>query len=167
MIPMLKEIALRRSVRSYTSAPIVREKMEAVLQAGNHAPTGCNRQNLLFVGILDAKIRDALFEYLDGGRAYYGATGIVLVFERTKDPLTLQNAGAAMENMLLEAVHQGLSACWIHSVVASLNAPKGKAFLRELPGLDDEYDLVESLALGYSDEKTQEKKRNAENVVLL
>ncbi len=163
---MLKEIAMRRSVRSYTDVPVEKEKMLFVLAAGNQAPTGRNSQNLLFVGVLDPDIRKKLFDYLGGGQGYYGAPAIVLVFERVKDPLTPLNAGAAMENMLLEATHLGLASCWIHSTVSAFNRPEEKHLLKELLHLPGDYDLVETMALGYGKDIPQEKKRNADNILL-
>lgn len=46
---MLKEIANRRSVRAYLNAPVPREALETILQAGTLAPSSKNRQPWRFV----------------------------------------------------------------------------------------------------------------------
>lgn len=167
MDSILKEIRERHSVRSYTEEEVSRKDLEAILEAGNLAPTGRNRQNLLFVGVLNPEIRKSVLEFLSGGKEYYGAKAIVFVFEREKDALTLQNAGAAMENMMLEACHLGLGTCWIHCTVKSFQTPEGKRFLKDLLHLEGEYDLVETLAIGHMANLPEAKERNAKNIALL
>ena len=167
MKKVMKEIRTRRSVRSYLPTPVTKEEMAAILEAGNLAPTGRNAQNLLFVGIVDEDRIARVKSFLDGGKEYYGAPSIVFLFERKGDNLTAQNAGAAMENMMLQATSMGLSSCWIHCTVARFETPEGKKVLSEVCGLDGDYRLVETLALGHAAETSAGKERDERNTIVL
>jgi nitroreductase len=57
MHPVLMVIKERRSVRAYQSKPVPRELIEQVIDAGNFAPTGHNRQNWRFVVVEDKVFR--------------------------------------------------------------------------------------------------------------
>lgn len=163
---ILKEILLRRSVRAYTEEKVSKEDLSEILEAGNLAPTGRNRQNLLFVGVLDEKKLERIREFLSGGKEYYGAKAIVFLFEREEDNLSLQNAGAAMENMMLEATSLGLGTCWIHCTVKNFLTPEGRKFLSDLLNVPEDAKLLETLAVGHYESLPEAKKRNAENVRL-
>ena len=159
MKEVMKEIWARRSVRSYLPTPVTKEEMAAILEAGNLAPTGRNAQNLLFVGIVDEDRIARVKSFLDGGKEYYGAPSIVFLFERTSDHLPAQNAGAAMENMMLQATSMGL--------FARFETPEGKKVLSEVCGLDGDYRLVETLALGHAAETSAGKERDERNTIVL
>lgn len=65
---VLEIIKTRRSIRAYTSNPVEREKLQAVLEAGCHAPYGLTLKNRLFTALqgekrisqVNACIRDCL-----------------------------------------------------------------------------------------------------------
>ncbi len=60
MNPIVKAIKERRSVRCYRSQPVPRDLVEAVIDAGNWAPTGGNLQRWRFVVAEDARFRKRL-----------------------------------------------------------------------------------------------------------
>jgi nitroreductase len=62
MNAVLETIRDRRSVRSYKPDPVPREVLNAVMDAGNWAPTGDNRQRWRFVIVEDRKFRQKLIE---------------------------------------------------------------------------------------------------------
>ena len=49
MNPVIEAIKKRRSVRSYKPDPVPRDAIEAIIDAGNWAPTGLNQQCWRFV----------------------------------------------------------------------------------------------------------------------
>ena len=55
---LLAAMRSRRTIRHYTDAPIEREKLDAILEAGRYAPTGANAQNVSFT-ILGSKKAEA------------------------------------------------------------------------------------------------------------
>ena len=62
MNPVVESIKGRRSVRSYKHKEVPKEIIEAVIDAGNWAPTGNNVQRWRFVVVQDKKFRRQLLE---------------------------------------------------------------------------------------------------------
>ena len=60
MNAVIEAIEKRRSVRSYTSDAVPREMIEAIIDAGNWAPTGHNRQRWRFVVVVEGEFRERL-----------------------------------------------------------------------------------------------------------
>jgi nitroreductase len=58
--PVIEAIWSRRAVRSYESRPIPREIIEEIIEAGNWAPSGGNRQPWRFVVVDDEGFRERL-----------------------------------------------------------------------------------------------------------
>ncbi len=67
---LLAFFRVRRSMRLYKPAPVEREKLERIIQAGRFAPTGGNRQHLEYVVIQTPdkmdEVRDRTMEVLVG-----------------------------------------------------------------------------------------------------
>ena len=65
----------------------------------------------------------------------------------------------ALENMLLATAAIDLGACWIHRSSFFFASEKGKQFQKEI-GIGEEYECLESIALGYiKGDKPQFKER--------
>jgi len=60
MNPVIEAIKKRRSVRSYKPDPVPRDAIEAIIDAGNWAPTGNNYQRWRFVVVEDNAFRQEL-----------------------------------------------------------------------------------------------------------
>ena len=60
MNPVIQAIKKRRSVRSYKPDPVPREVIEAIIDAGNWAPTGLNQQCWRFVVVEEDAFRRKL-----------------------------------------------------------------------------------------------------------
>jgi nitroreductase len=54
---VLEAIKKRRSVRNYLDKPIEEEKLNAVLEAGRHAPSAGNRQEWRFIVVRDPETK--------------------------------------------------------------------------------------------------------------
>lgn len=113
---MLQEIFDRRSVRSYTEEPVTREQLTEMLRAAMNAPTAKNCQEWRFHVITDRATLDRISEIHPSAKMMLKAQAAVLVSCDRNIAATegygYLDCGAAIENMLLEAVHQGLSTCW-------------------------------------------------------
>ena len=77
---LLEIIRSRRSVRKFKDAPIDREVIEKVIDAGNHAPSPGNLQQWRFVVIREAEI---LAGIRDAGRPVYQR-----LFDGLEDPVS-------------------------------------------------------------------------------
>ncbi len=116
----LEVIHNRKSVRSYTSAPVTQEALMTLVRAGMAAPTARNSQPWAFVVITDRKQLDALAEALPSGRMLAKAGGAIAVCGVEKEFLEgegremwVQDCSAATENILLAAEATGLGAVWL------------------------------------------------------
>ncbi len=111
-------IETRRSVRQYTDEPVDRADLEKIVAAAIEAPSGCNAQLRHYV-IADSP------EVMAGIRPVTKATesapaAIVMLIDPTATPygeFWMQDASAAMENMLLAAVALGYGGCWIEGAL--------------------------------------------------
>ena len=152
---MLKELKERRSCRKYDSSrPVEVEKINEVINAGLYAASGLNYQYGIIIAITDKKVRDriaALNTRIGGAESdmFYGAPVILLVAVK-KWRNDVYDGSTMIENMLIEATHQGLGSCWIHRAKEELESEEGREILASV-GIDfNEYVGVGHVALGYS-----------------
>ena len=130
---MLKEIEKRQSIRKYKDTAVEKEKITEILKAAMNAPTARNSQEWEFKVMQEAPCAILVIANLDKAKnVEYG----------------LINCAAAIENMLIEAVNQGLGSCWcgIAPVEQRIKDFKNYYHLKE-----NEYP-VGVVALGYSNE---------------
>ena len=136
-------IAKRRSVRKYKTAPVPRELIEKVVDAGRRAPTAMNAQPWEFVVITDPKFRAMLTEICDYGKFFSEAPVCIATFcKDTK--YYLEDGCAAIENMLIAAAALELGTCW----VAGDKKPYA-ATIGEKLGVPAGFKLVGLIALGF------------------
>jgi nitroreductase len=156
---MLQEIWRRRSVREYTGAPVSGEVVEELLRAGMQAPSARNLQPWHFVVATDRETLSAVPDYHPHASMVPGAAAAVLVCGDTsiqENPGYLaQDCSAATENILLEAVAQGLGAVWL----GVYPRPERISWMRKLFGLPGNILPVSLISLGYPAEEPAEEDR--------
>ena len=115
---MIEAIAKRKSIRSFADKKVEPEKVESLLRAAMRAPSGINGQPWEFVVVNDEEVMTALRKF--GGRALLSAPMAIVVLEK-EIPFRVENnlnwlspedLGACTENILLQAVEEGLGAVW-------------------------------------------------------
>lgn len=113
----MNSILTRRSIRKYEDKPVEKEKIEKLLRAAMQAPSAGNQQPWEFIVLQDKENLKKLSLMSPYSKLIENApTAIVLLAneERMKFPsIWQQDMGAAAENILLEAVEQGLGAVWL------------------------------------------------------
>lgn len=112
----MNEIFSRVSVRQFASRPVEREKVEQLLRAAMAAPSARNQQPWEFYAVTNRETLDALAACSLYALSLKGAPlGIVICCRRNcRRPEYAQiDCSAAAENILLEAVSQGLGAVWL------------------------------------------------------
>jgi len=169
MNPVLENIKTRRSVRSYKPDPVPREFIEKVLEAGNYAPTGSNRQNWRFVVVTDADMRGKLFEtaYANWKRFFEGIRKnnpehfeTVKHYGEMKDPVYYEapcvvfvigasplDCAMVTENMMLAAHSLGLGNCYLYFGAQVLDNPE----IVEALELEEGEKIYGPVILGYPD----------------
>jgi len=149
----LEAIRKRRSVRAYTGAPIPREDLLTIVDAGRLAATGGNRQPWEFIVSTDRQIIDQLAvaaQWMDKAGA------IIAVVMDESSRWWLEDGSAAIENMLLAATALGYGSCWLEGwtlrlesdLKAILDVPQDKRLLTLIPfGMPVEWPAKEKKSL--------------------
>jgi|LGVE01.1.fsa_nt_gb nitroreductase len=109
-------ILRRKSIREFTSEPILEEDITKMLTAAMQAPSAHNQQPWEFIVVQDEKIKEQLSIASKGAwMIKHAPLCIVVVMKKSdKSPLMRpQDCSAATENILLEAVNLNLGAVWI------------------------------------------------------
>lgn len=117
----MKLAAQRYSVRKFSDAPVEPEKLSAVLEAGNVAPTAKNLQPQRIYVLNSAEA----LEKVDGlTRCRFGAPVVLLIAydadEDWKNPLEegihagQQDASIVATHIMLAAAEAGLGTCWVN-----------------------------------------------------
>ena len=154
---LLELLKSRRSIRSYLPEMIKEEELDAIVEAGTYAPTAMGRQSPIIVAITNKEIRDELSDMnkkimQSVNDPYYGAPVILLVFAPKKQATHIQDASCVLLNMMLAAHSLDLGTCWINREKEMFETPRGKQLMAEWK-IDDSYEGVGALALGYKKEK--------------
>ena len=136
---MIDLIKSRRSIRSYKAKPVPREIVNAIIEAGNEAPSAMNSQPWRFVVVEDSDAKKKLLgaalpnakkiteplKDVDPERyemikkrykelpdpVYYSAPAIVFVIGNGR--YADHSCPLACENMMLTAHALGLGSCWV------------------------------------------------------
>jgi nitroreductase len=134
----LEAIRKRRSVRSYTGAPIPKEDLETIVDAGRLAATGSNKQPWEFIVVTER----GMIDQLKVASAWMDKAGAIIAV--VMDPASrwwLEDGAAAVENMLIAATALGYGSCWLEGYTlpreeefkALLGIPKAKRLLTLVP----------------------------------
>jgi nitroreductase len=113
----------RRSIRRFRTEPLPEGTAERLLEAAKAAPSAGNLQARDFFVITDGALKAQLVEAALRQQFVAQAPLAIVVCanfqriarygERGSDLYCLQDAAAAVQNMLLTAVDLGLGACWV------------------------------------------------------
>ena len=115
-------IAARFSYRGeFTDAPVTREDLEKIVQAGIQAPSACNAQVASFVAVDDPQLVRQIAEILEKPFCHTAKAMIVCI----ADPrpvysglsFAAEDCAAAVENMLLAITALGYASVWLDGVV--------------------------------------------------
>lgn len=169
MNEVLNAILTRRSVRSYKPNPIPQEALDRILQAGQYAATGMNRQSPIILAVTDKATRDELSRMNAAIMGtdkdpFYGAPVVLVVLADRSVPTHVYDGSLVMGNLMLAAHAEGLGSCWIHRAKEEFESEEGKALLRKL-GITGDYEGIGHCILGYAaDEPKAAAPRKADYV---
>ena len=146
----------RRTIRKFTQEPLKRDDLLKLVDCARMAAYGANAQPLKFRIVDDKDTMDKIFPktkwaaMLEDGTpaederptayiAVIGDTSIKKTFET--------DAGAAVTNMMLAAEEMGIASCWMGAI--------DRDAIKRILELDDSYELVYILALGYPAQRSR------------
>ena len=147
----LEAIANRRSYRGkYLPTPVPREHLKKILEAGYHAPSGCNKQTTSFIAVDDPEILKKMRTVIAPPKADTCPAMICVLTRKIiayRDrTFYVQDYSAAIENMLLAIEDLGYSSCWIEGHITDADRIGDK--MAAILGVPEEYHLVCFLPVG-------------------
>ena len=147
----LEAIRRRRSTRRYTGDAVPKSDLETIVDAGRLAATGSNRQPWDFVVVTD---RATIEKFRVVGAWMEKAGAVVAVVMDPASRWWVEDASAAIENMLLASVALGYGACWVEG-----DALPREEQLKALLGVPAERRLMALIPIGVAAETPTVKKK--------
>ena len=132
---------------AYTSAPVPKEDLIKILDAGLRAPSGCNAQTTSFIVVTNPDLRRQIAELLPAEAILTAPALIIGITEKVTFDFGLdfevEDYSAAVENILLAATALGYVSCWYDgssrldgrdaAIAKLLDVPEGKQVRTILP----------------------------------
>ena len=145
----------RRSYRgTYKSAPVPREDLRKIMEAGLAAPSGCNKQTTSLIAVDDKEVLSELMGVIDPPVAQTAPAAICVLTQRInayRDKcFAVQDYSAAIENMLLMITALGSESCWYEGHIT--DADRICDNMAEILGVPEGYELVCLLPVGVAAE---------------
>ena len=171
----LEAILTRRSTRSYTPAPVEAEKLQKILDAGRHAPSGGNNQTCHFLVVQNPEVLKKLATLAENAFAkmevtpetysslktsillskkggyvfHYNAPVLIIVANQQNYGNNMADCAVAVENMMVAANALDLGSCWINQIHWLTDDAEILKYLREL-GLKENERVYASMVAGYA-----------------
>ena len=171
----LELFVTRRSTRAFRDAPIEQEKLDQILEAGRHAPSGGNNQTTHLLVIRDkavlaelarlVKAEFAKMEVTEGmyksmansiraskGERYifhYDPAVLILTANRADYSNNIADCACVLENMMVMANALDLGSCWINQLKWLNENEPVTAYLRTL-GLAQGERVYGAVSIGYA-----------------
>ena len=153
---VFEAIAQRHSYRGkFSPAPVPREDLVKIMQAGLDAPSGCNKQTTSLIAVDDPEVLEKLREVIDPPIAETAPAAICVLTQRInayRDRcFAVQDYSAAIQNMLLAIVSLGYQSCWYEGHITDTDGIGAK--MAKILGVPDGYELVCFLPVGIAEGK--------------
>lgn len=151
---VLDAIRSRHSYRGkYQPTPVPRSDLEAIMQAGLDAPSGCNRQTTSLIAVDDPAVLQRLREVINPPVAETAPAAICVLTRRInayRDKcFAVQDYSAAIQNMLLAIVELGYQSCWIEGHITDDDRICDK--MARILNLSEDCELVCFLPVGIAE----------------
>ncbi len=178
----IRNILARRSMRSYEARPVEEEKLAAILECAQFAPSATNRQPWHFTVVLsramldkisaenkkvmlaspDEKVRQRAQD--PGYDSFRGAPMAIIVSGAKEAAYAACDCANAVENMAIAATSLGLGSCYLGSFKVAMERPEGAHLLAEL-GIPEGYVPLYALSIGYGNESLGERAPRKEGTI--
>lgn len=152
-------ILKRRTIRKFENTPIKKDSVIKMVNAARLAPSAANLQPLKYIAVTSPEGCDKVFPLTKYGGYFKDGTPkegerpvayIVVLEDNNIRKEAREDAGAAIENIILTALEEGIASCWVGSV--------DREKLAELLKLADNLHINSVIALGYPMQESMEEK---------
>jgi SagB-type dehydrogenase family enzyme len=143
------------------------EKIELLLEAARWAPSAGNLQSVEYIIVKNKETREKLAKAAyNQGQIIEAPVSIVVCCNmrkispygaRGKELYTLQESGACIQNLMLEAYSLGLGTCWIGAF--------DEAKVKEILKISDYTRPVAIITVGYPNEKPKSSRKDIKHSV--
>ena len=145
----------RRSVRKFKQEQVSQDVLDRILETTQFAPSGRGLQAPLLVVVQDADMVARLSRMnaaVMGADTdpYYGAPAIILAFAPNDVTTYVEDASSALTYLQVAAHVEGLASVWVHRERQMFGSDEGRALMEEW-GIEDRYEGIGSVAIGYAD----------------
>lgn len=173
---MLNDIITRRSTRKFKNRVIPAHMLDAVIEAGRYAPSGCNVQQAHFIVVQSKSALTKLGELVQqefskmepsddmpqtvknniaGAKAgnksfHYNPQILIIVANSVENPNAMADTACAIDNMMIMANHINLGSCWINQLRWLQDNEVLIDYLKSI-GMNDGEKVYGALALGFPD----------------
>lgn len=180
----IRTILARRSMRSYEARPVEEEKLAAILECAQFAPSAMNRQPWHFTVVLNramlnkisAENKKVLLASPDENvrqraqdpnfDSFRGAPMAIIVSGANEASYAACDCANAVENMAIAATSLGLGSCYLGSFKIAMQSPEGAYLLAEL-GIPEGYTPLYALSIGYGNETLGERAPRKDGTITL
>ena len=141
----------RRSVRSYTGAPVPEEAVNQILQAGMLSASGKALRPWEFIVVRTKETLRALAECRKPAAKMLqdADCAIVVLGDEARSDVWVEDCSVVMANMHLMADGLGIGSCWVQGRLREASAGgSSEAFVRKLLGFPEHLRLEAILTLG-------------------
>lgn len=160
-------IEKRRSIRKYKKEIPSDELIRKCIEAACYAPSARNSQPWKFVVVKDREKILALSKTQPYSSFLANAPVVIVALaEEEKSPRHwVEDLSCAIMLLMLKATELGLGTCW--NAVYSPEDQKREEYVRKVLGIPRKYRVLANIAVGFPDEKPEEKKiKSFEEAVL-
>ncbi len=174
---IIPAILNRRSIRKFQDVPVEPEKINAILEAANWAPSGNNMQPARFIVVRDRDTRYALSQ-ADNNQVWMITAPVIIVavadlMARVAPENTykvdeqspewevkriIRDTAMATGYLLLEVENQGLGACWTGFF--------SQEDVRPILNLPDDKFVIAIIPVGYPAESPNPRPRKSLNEIV-
>jgi nitroreductase len=146
MMDVFDAIKNRRSIRTFQEKTVPEELIKRIIEAGQWAPSACNRQDWRFVIVDDPEVKNNLLRETTAYFVNKAPVLILILYCNRTDNLEykdhLLSGAMAVQNMQLCAYSLGIGSCCVNNLPI-------KSRLRSILKIPRYYDPISLLCLGY------------------
>jgi nitroreductase len=149
---MIDVLRKRRSIRSYTKAPVDPKTIDLLIEALLRAPSSRSINPWEFIVVDDRELLLKLSKAKQHGSSFIkdAALGIVVCADSTKSDVWVEDCSIAAILLQLEAVSQGLGSCWIQIRNREQDGTTtSEQFIQKLLGLPDHVKVECMISIGH------------------